>query len=135
MNRFKKIAALRRLDGGCSSGVEIIGLAFERKNDPAFAKTRLEASKKRFGMEYDILFSGIADKKYASSVLPALSEVLSFPTTIFIDRKGNVTKIHSGYTGTATGKYYEEFVKEFNEDINSLLKSEGPKTAGRETGK
>lgn len=86
-------------------------------------------------MEYDILFSGIADKKYASSVLPALSEVLSFPTTIFIDRKGNVTKIHSGYTGTATGKYYEEFVKEFNEDINSLLKSEGLKTAGHETGK
>ncbi len=102
-------------------GVEIIGLAFERKNDPAFAKTRLEALKKRFGVDYDILFAGIADKKFASSVLPALSEVLSFPTTIYINRKGEVTKIHTGYTGPATGQYYEEFVKEFNRDIDELL--------------
>ena len=104
-------------------GVEIIGLAFERKNDPAFAKTRLEALKKRFGVDYDILFAGIADKKFASSVLPALSEVLSFPTTIYINRKGEVTKIHTGYTGPATGQYYEAFVKEFNEDIDELLGS------------
>lgn len=107
-------------------GVEIIGLAFERKNDLAFAKSRLEVLKKRFGVEYDLLFAGLADKKFASQALPALSEVLSFPTTIYLDRQGNVAKIHTGYTGPATGAYYEEFVKAFNRDLDELL---GDKTA------
>ncbi len=110
-------------------GVEIIGLAFERKNEPAYAKTRLEVLKKRFDIQYDILFAGLADKKFASAALPALSEVLSFPTTIYIDKSGKVRKIHTGYTGPATGKYYEEFVKEFNEDVNLLLKPAGDKSA------
>ncbi|MES2520156.1 MAG: TlpA disulfide reductase family protein [Bacteroidota bacterium] len=115
-------------------GVEIIGLSFERKNDPTFAKTRIEALKNRFGIEYDLLFAGLADKKFASSVLPALSEVLSFPTTIFIDRTGKVSKIHTGYTGPATGKYYEDFVKEFNEDVNGLLKTTTNKKTSNTTG-
>lgn len=102
-------------------GVEIIGLSFERKNDPVFAKSRIEALKKRFDIDYDLLFAGLADKKYASSVLPALSEVFSFPTTIFIDKTGKVSKIHTGYSGPATGKFYEEFVKEFNRDVDGLL--------------
>lgn len=116
-------------------GVEIIGLAFERKNDPEFAKTRLEILKKRFGIEYDILFAGLADKDYASKALPALSAVLSFPTTILIDKEGKVSKIHTGYTGPATGKYYEEFVKEFNRDIDEVLATETSHTTTKQAEK
>lgn len=116
-------------------GVEVIGLAFERKNDPAFAKTRLEALKNRIGIEYDILFAGQADRKYAASVLPALSEVVAFPTTIYINRRGEIAKIHTGYSGPATGAYYEEFVKEFNADIDQLLKEEPAKVSIKASGK
>ena len=105
-------------------GVEIIGLAFERKNDPAFAKTALTRLINRYDVQYDILFAGIADKKVASDALPALNKVLAFPTTIILDRQGNVAQIHTGYTGPATGKYYEEYVAEFNQTINKLLKNE-----------
>ncbi len=115
-------------------GVEIIGLAYERKNDLAFAKSRLDVLKKRFDVEYDILFAGPADKKFAAQSLPALSDVLSFPTTIYIDKSGNVAKIHTGYTGPATGAYYEEFVKEFNRDVSELL-AEKTATATPSTGK
>ncbi|HLO45736.1 MAG TPA: TlpA disulfide reductase family protein [Leadbetterella sp.] len=102
-------------------GIEIIGLSYERKNDPVFAKTRLEALKTRFDINYDILFCGLADKNNVAESLPALSNFLSFPTTIYIDKNGKVRKIHTGYSGPATGKYYEEFVKEFNEEVNNLL--------------
>lgn len=102
-------------------GVEIIGLSYERKNNPAFAKTRLEALKTRFDINYDILFCGLADKYNVAETLPALNNFLSFPTTIYIDKNGKVRKIHTGYSGPATGKYYEEFVKEFNEEVNNLL--------------
>lgn len=116
-------------------GVEIIGLAFERKNDPAFAKTRLEALKARYGVDYTILFAGQADKKYASSVLPALSDVLSFPTTIYINRLGEVAKIHTGYSGPATGQYFEEFVKEFNTDVDHLLSETSSTPSNKQSGK
>jgi hypothetical protein len=33
-----------------------------------------------------------------------------------------VAKIHTGYSGPATGKYYTAFVKEFNEEVDKLLK-------------
>ncbi|RYC69480.1 peroxiredoxin family protein [Spirosoma sordidisoli] len=105
-------------------GVEIIGLAFERKNDLAFARTALSRLINRFDVQYDILFAGLADKKAASDALPALNRVLAFPTTIILDRQGKVAQIHTGYTGPATGSYYDAYVAEFNQTIDKLLKNE-----------
>ena len=42
-------------------------------------------------------------------------------TTIFIDKKGKVRKIHTGFSGPATGSYYEEYVDEFNSFMNTLI--------------
>ena len=102
-------------------GVEIIGLAFERKNDFDFAKRTLTRLKDRFGIEYELLFAGLSGTESASKALPALSGISAFPSTIFIDKKGKVRKIHTGFSGPATGKFYEEFKIEFNQLIDSLL--------------
>jgi len=106
-----------------SRGVEIIALQYERQTDPVFVKKVLTRQKERFGIEYDQVFAGIADKAGVAASLPALNNFLSFPTTIIIDKKGRVAEIHTGYTGPATGKYYEDFIKAFNEEIDTLLKS------------
>jgi hypothetical protein len=50
-----------------------------------------------------------------------LNRVLGFPTTIFIDREGEVRKIHTGFSGPGTGVHYEMFVEEFNTFMNELL--------------
>ncbi len=102
-------------------GVEIIGLGFERKNDFESAKKSLTALKTRLGIEYEILFAGQSGTESASKALPQLNGIASFPTTIFIDKKGNVRKIHSGFSGPATGKFYEEFKTEFNTLIDELV--------------
>jgi peroxiredoxin len=102
-------------------GVEIVGLSFERKDDPEFAKTRLSKLINRFDIQYDILFAGLADKKQVAEKLPELNTFLSFPTTFFIDKTGKVRKVHTGYNGPATGKYYDEFKKEFNDEVNALI--------------
>lgn len=102
-------------------GVEIIGLGFERKNDFESAKKSLLALKTRLGIDYEILFAGQSGTESASKALPQLNGIASFPTTIFIDRKGNVRKIHSGFSGPATGKFFDEFKTEFNALIDGLV--------------
>jgi peroxiredoxin len=65
--------------------------------------------------------AGPADNKAAEAALPALNHVMSFPTTIIIDKKGKVRKIHTGFSGPGTGQYYEEWVEAFNNTIDKLL--------------
>jgi peroxiredoxin len=102
-------------------GVEAIAVGFEQKDDLEYAKYTLGKLKAKYGIEYDILFGGIADKKVASEKFAALNKMMAFPTTIIIDRKGNVRQIHTGYTGSITGKYYKDYVKKWNKTLDQLI--------------
>lgn len=102
-------------------GVEVIGLAFERKDDFSYAQGTIGRLKARNAVDYEVLFAGKAGAEAVARVLPELDGFSSYPTTIFIDRKGNVRKIYTGYNGPATGLFYDEFKKEFNALIDSLL--------------
>jgi hypothetical protein len=50
-----------------------------------------------------------------------LNKVMGYPTTIFIDRKGTVKRIYTGFTGPATGKYYEKYQDDFDAYVLKLL--------------
>ncbi|TPE42826.1 peroxiredoxin family protein [Pontibacter mangrovi] len=102
-------------------GLEIIGLGFERSPEFDQAAARLKKMQERLNVNYDLLVAGVSDKAAAAEALPALNHVLSFPTTIFIGRDGKVRKIHTGFSGPGTGKYYDEFVADFNKTMEELL--------------
>lgn len=102
-------------------GVEIIGLSYEKSADTAFAFPKIKRMKERFGMDYEVLLAGTNNKDEASKTLPMLNRVIGFPTTIFIDKKGQVREIHTGFSGPGTGHYYDEFVSDFNRLIDKLL--------------
>ena len=102
-------------------GVEIIGLAYERKADFNYASDRIKKMAKKLDVTYDFVIAGTEDKEKASETLPMLNKVIAFPTTIFIGKDGKVKKIHTGFTGPSTGVYYEQFQQQFNETINELL--------------
>lgn len=102
-------------------GVEIIGLGFERKDDFEYSKQALNRLKSKYGIEYELLFAGMASPEGIAKVLPEVVNFSSYPTTFFIDKKGNVRKIHTGFTGPATGLFYDDFKKEFNTLIDSLV--------------
>jgi thiol-disulfide isomerase/thioredoxin len=105
-------------------GVEIIGLAYEKKPELDYARKRVQQMKQKLNVGYDFAIAGTADNESASRSLPMLNQVMSFPTTIFIDRAGKVRKIHTGFSGPGTGKYYEAFVEEFNLFADKLLTEE-----------
>lgn len=102
--------------------VAIIGLAYERKPEFEYARQMVQKVVKRFGVEYDFVIAGTNDKDAAAKTLPMLNGIFSYPTTIFIDKKGKVRKIHTGFAGPGTGKYYQEWREEFNTLMNTLLK-------------
>jgi peroxiredoxin len=104
-------------------GVEILGLAYERTTDFARSKKDLAGFQKRLGVNYPFLVTtaAVSDPKRTEKTLSQIEPLQGFPTTIFIDKKGNVCKIHTGYDGPATGQHYEAFKKEFEELISSLL--------------
>jgi thiol-disulfide isomerase/thioredoxin len=102
-------------------GVEIIGLAFERKNDAEYGNAAINRLKQRYGVDYEILFAGQANNPSVAEVLPEIDNFSSYPTLIFIDKKGKVAKIHTGFNGPATGLFYEAFKEEFNALVSSLL--------------
>lgn len=101
-------------------GVEIVGLAFERSPDVAVASQKVLAMKQRLHMGYPVLVAGQPDENAGKS-LPQLNRIMGYPTTIFIDRKGNVREIHTGFSGPGTGAYYEAFVDNFTRLTDKLL--------------
>lgn len=105
-------------------GVEVISVHYELRSDSAFVHRVLNRFRERFDITYDQVFAGTSSAENIKRSLPALKKLLSFPTTIFIDKKGNVSRIHTGYSGPATGKYYEAFKAEFNGEVDRLLAQE-----------
>ncbi|RNC86423.1 MAG: TlpA family protein disulfide reductase [Winogradskyella sp.] len=102
---------------------EIIALAFEYAKTETIAFDRIKRLKTKIGIEYPVLLAqyGTGDKAKAQEKLPMLNHVLSYPTSIFIDKKGNVRKIHTGFNGPATGEKYIEFKNDFESFVAELL--------------
>lgn len=102
-------------------GVEIIGLTYEQSTDVKEVAPKIKKMIDRFDMEYPVVLAGSREKESAAKSLPALNHIMSFPTTIILDKQKKVRHIHTGFSGPGTGIYYEEFVDEFNRVIDQLL--------------
>lgn len=102
-------------------GLEIVGLAFEMTGDPERDATYVRRFAERHGVEYPLLLAGVSDKEKAAAALRDLEQVIAYPTTLFLDRRGRVRFIHSGFAGPGTGRHHEELVAEMESRLRTLL--------------
>lgn len=107
-------------------GVEAIAVAFEQEDSFEYFQKTLGKFKSYFDIQYDIVFGGIADKKVATEKLQGLNYMAAFPTTLLIDRKGEVREIYTGYTGEVTGQYFKDYVTKFNHVLDELIAEPDP---------
>nr|WP_321244572.1 TlpA disulfide reductase family protein [uncultured Psychroserpens sp.] len=103
--------------------IEFVALAFEYAKTEEKAFKSIKRLKDNIGIQYPILLAqyGTSSKSRAQEKLPMLNHVLSYPTSIFIDKKGKVRKIHTGFNGPATGDKFREFKTEFTGFVQELL--------------
>ncbi|MFT5863331.1 MAG: thiol-disulfide isomerase/thioredoxin [Flavobacteriales bacterium] len=106
-----------------NTDLEIVGLAFEYALTREKALTGIKRLKDRLEVPYPVLLAqyGSSDKKLANEKLPMLNHILSYPTTIYMDKGGAVRRVHTGFNGTATGGQYTDFVADFEGFIELLL--------------
>ena len=102
-------------------GLEIIALAFERTRTREKAFENLARLQKSTGARYSFLLGGATREDKAAEKLPMLNHIMSYPTAIFIDKNKKVRRIHTGFYGPSTGKFYDDFVKETETLIEEVL--------------
>jgi thiol-disulfide isomerase/thioredoxin len=102
-------------------GFEVIGLMFERHGDFDKAASAVRGYERDLGIEFPLLVAGVAENNDAANKLPALSGVYGYPTAILIDKQGKIRDIHTGFSGPATGKFYDEYTTEFRKKVDALL--------------
>jgi thiol-disulfide isomerase/thioredoxin len=105
-----------------SKGVEIIALAYERTTDIEKAKSNVLRLKSKYGAQYEFLITGLSGAVNAQKSLPFLSSVSAFPTTIYLNKKHEVEKIYTGYSGPATGAAYTKMKENTENLLNELIK-------------
>ena len=102
-------------------GLEIIAIGYETGNDFQEHAANISRLKNKLGLEFTFLVGGSARKDLASEHFNMLNEIISFPTSIYIGRDGEVKRIHTGFNGPGTGNYYTEYVKATTMLIEYLL--------------
>ena len=50
-----------------------------------------------------------------------LNNISAFPATIYIDGKGKVREITTGFSGPGTGEHYMKFQEKFDNFVSYLL--------------
>lgn len=106
------------------SGLEIVALCFEDKTFEA-SKPRMERFIAQTEAPYTFLYAGPRGRESLRSVLFNLEGPMAYPTTMYIDRKGKIRKVETGFSGPGTGRHYTEYCDETRKFIETLL-SEKP---------
>jgi thiol-disulfide isomerase/thioredoxin len=104
-----------------SKGLEIVAVDYELKDNFEVFRESHSRLKKQLGVSYPMLYGGIANKAEASKTWPMLNQIISYPTTLFLDKKGTLRQIHTGFSGPGTGAIYNQYVQKTTAFIEQLL--------------
>jgi thiol-disulfide isomerase/thioredoxin len=100
--------------------IEIVALAFEKKDDFEYASARVAKAKNRLGADYTFLIAG--QEKEAAKTFPTIEGPIYFPTTLYIDKSGQLRKVHAGFNGPSTGPLFEQWKAEHQALVDELVK-------------
>ncbi|HLP12000.1 MAG TPA: TlpA disulfide reductase family protein [Flavobacteriales bacterium] len=104
-----------------SKGLEILALCFERTDDYTRSVEAVNKMKENLNLDFDFLIAGTPAGESTSKALPSITKIWSYPTTLYLDKKGNVRKIYTGFYGPSTGLYYNHYTEQTIKFVEALL--------------
>ncbi len=101
--------------------LQIVGLAYEFTGNFESDAEMVSRYQNRFNIPWTLLVAGVNDKEKAADSLPFLDRVISYPTSLFVDRNHKIVAIHVGFNGPATGSTYFQEIQRFKNHINQII--------------
>jgi peroxiredoxin len=101
-------------------GLEVVALCFE---DQTFetSKPKIERFASQTGAAYTFLYAGPRGRESIDRVFYPVDGQMAYPTTLFIDRHGNIRQVETGFTGPGTGSWFRQYSSETIRFIELLL--------------
>ncbi|MGK7371399.1 MAG: TlpA disulfide reductase family protein [Candidatus Halalkalibacterium sp. M3_1C_030] len=100
--------------------LQIIGLAYEFTGNFENDAEMVNRYQERFNIPWTLLVAGVNDKEKAADTLPFLDTVISYPTSLFVDRNHKIRAVHVGFNGPATGSIYFQEIQRFKNQLNQI---------------
>lgn len=104
-----------------SHGVRFYAIAVEKQSDTSYVHERIRFIRERWGISWPVLSTGNSTKDNFSEWF-GLRDPFPYPTMFLFDKKHQPVKMHVGFSGPATGKAFEEWKTEFDNDLKNLIK-------------
>ncbi|MEX2596472.1 MAG: TlpA disulfide reductase family protein [Salibacteraceae bacterium] len=103
--------------------IAIVALDFELVSDSAKAISNINRYVSNLDLNFPVLLAALnTSKEKATNALPSLNAIYSYPTLIILDQNHDAVRIHTGFSGPATGfNYYEVFKTRYYELVDSLI--------------
>lgn len=121
-NCYDETLYLRELhERYAARGLSIVGLAFEVTGDFARDSRQVRTYARHHQLPYPLLVAGMSDKSKAALRFPLLDKLRAYPTTLFVDARGEVRAVHQGFSGPAAGPEHLKLREDFERLIETLL--------------
>jgi thiol-disulfide isomerase/thioredoxin len=101
--------------------LDVVGVAFELTGEWERDARQVERFREHHDLGYRLLVGGAANKADTARALGLTDEILSYPTTFFVDANGTITAIYSGFSGPATGAAHLKVREEVEAQTRALL--------------
>ena len=102
-------------------GLDIVALSFEHDTTPKWAFERIDDVIDKTKAPYTFLLAGKSNKKMASEKLNNITEIISFPTCLYLNSDHTIEAIHTGFYGPGTKGNYTSFKKKSKSIIEKII--------------
>jgi len=106
-----------------AAGLEVIAVAIE-PFDEAYSLERIAALRSRYKVTFPISLRVMKTDSVVDQLPPELDQVSGLPVTLFIDRRGTVRAVHTGFIGPASKVDHARQTEMFDRLIDEILRSD-----------
>jgi thiol-disulfide isomerase/thioredoxin len=101
-----------------AQGLEIVALDFEEP-EQITNLTRLHAFIQRYKLDYTFLIAGVPEE--LNQKLPRVENLNAWPTTFFLNRRGLVRRVETGFPSSGSTEYHRDVKAAYIQTIETLL--------------